>query len=658
MATNEVRVHVNVTGEDQAARDLKKVEKAAEGAGDAIEDLGDTSTEAGKKTEDAGESFERTGDKADFLKKKVGELEAELKRLIEQLDATGDVSLEKTIRNTERDARKYGRLLKQITGEVAGAAVKTGEAAGSSMISGLAEAFKTGSAATKGAMVPVMVGLAALAAPGIAATIEAAVLGGVGVGGILGGVAAAMNDPFIAEAGEQLGSSLGATFTELGRSTFGGPLLETFHILERSGTNFAAGIKPGLQAIAPLLTPLANGLEGLAVNALPGLNKALIASKPVLRVLADELPEIGTALGSFFESMSNNDGAVMALTGLLGFIEDTIIGAGELIDTLSTVYADSAKVAEGVTGFFSDAFGWVPLIGGMFEYSDETVSHIASSVNRANMAAGDFSGNLDVMGQSAGDAAAQIEKLKNEIDDLFGIEMGLERAQVAAAQGMKDLVEELRDGPRVIDLVSEAGIRNRQALDSQISALNDVRKAQIETGMPIEEANKRFRKQIDTITDLGHELGFTGKDFDTFMAKWRAVPDEAEKIFRFKIEATAGSSTAWSMVRAAERQLEGRAMGGSVKAGRTYRVGENGPEIVTFGEDGYVHNATQTKAMMSGQSGGMAMGTYGGSASQLTATAQWITSGDELMEALAKAIRIDVKWRGGGSVEAAYGENL
>jgi hypothetical protein len=39
-----------------------------------------------------------------------------------------------------------------------------------------------------------------------------------------------------------------------------------------------------------------------------------------------------------------------------------------------------------------------------------------------------------------------------------------------------------------------------------------------------------------------------------------------------------------------------RAVGGPVEAGMTYRVGENGPEDVTFGANGYVHDAKTTKA--------------------------------------------------------------
>jgi hypothetical protein len=41
-----------------------------------------------------------------------------------------------------------------------------------------------------------------------------------------------------------------------------------------------------------------------------------------------------------------------------------------------------------------------------------------------------------------------------------------------------------------------------------------------------------------------------------------------------------------------------RAAGGPVHANGTYLVGEEGPELVTFGRDGFVHNAVKTVAML------------------------------------------------------------
>lgn len=53
----------------------------------------------------------------------------------------------------------------------------------------------------------------------------------------------------------------------------------------------------------------------------------------------------------------------------------------------------------------------------------------------------------------------------------------------------------------------------------------------------------------------------------------------------------------------------GRASGGPVEKGQTYMVGEKGPELVTFGADGYVTDAARTRAMLSssGAGAGVAM---------------------------------------------------
>lgn len=662
MGTNEIRVPINVTGEDQAARDIKKVEKSVEDLGDSLGGLGEKSTEVSKETEKTGEKLKGTAEDAGFLKQRVDELNVSLEELVKRLNATGDTSLEKDIRKTERESRKYKKLLKTLVDDAEAAAAAAATAAGGAVTDGLAEGFKTGAEGLKGAAIPLLVGIAAAAAPMVGATLNAAVLGGVGAGGIIGGVAAAMQDPFIKQAAASLGASLTADFTHMGTSNFSGPLLEAFGTLEQAGHNLAQGLAPGMRALAPLLTPLANGLEGLATQALPGLNKAMAAAAPVLRVVAAHLPEIGSALGQMFGDMADSsDGAIMGMDHLLRLTEGLIRGTGKFVAILSDVFEWSARAAEGATDFLSTIYGWIPVVGDFFEGQHTELKHVVDGLGSAKSGAGDFGGALEHMGKSAEESAAEVQALQQAIDDLFGNTMGLEQAEVAAAQGMRTLVEELKDGPRVIDKLSQAGLDNRAALDAQITAWNAVREAQIAANVPMAQANASFQAQIDKLTELGHSLGFRGKDFDAFMAKWRSIPDLAVKkfIFSFEAQSTVGA-TAWSMWRAHERG-QARASGGPVSGGMSYLVGERGPELVTFGRDGMVHSAADTRSLMSGQSGGAALGAWGGGgALQVDVTHQWVgppgAAGD-LGEAFARFIRSDVKVRGAGSVQSAYGES-
>src|SRR5690606_10894500 len=47
--------------------------------------------------------------------------------------------------------------------------------------------------------------------------------------------------------------------------------------------------------------------------------------------------------------------------------------------------------------------------------------------------------------------------------------------------------------------------------------------------------------------------------------------------------------------------IPAKAVGGPIAAGRTYLVGEEGPELITPTRSGYVHTADETAAMASGQ---------------------------------------------------------
>jgi hypothetical protein len=55
-----------------------------------------------------------------------------------------------------------------------------------------------------------------------------------------------------------------------------------------------------------------------------------------------------------------------------------------------------------------------------------------------------------------------------------------------------------------------------------------------------------------------------------------------------------------------------RASGGPVRAGGTYLVGEEGPELVTFGQSGFVHNTRATTNALSGARDAVSPGGAGG----------------------------------------------
>lgn len=646
---NEIRANIDVRGEQVAAAKLKRVGDAAEKAGDALEDLGGQATDAGKSSEKAGDKFKDTAADAGHLRREVEATTAKVKSLIEQFDKTGDKSLFKDIRGAKRDLGRVTGLAKLI----AEPAAEAGAEVGKNLIARLADTFRNGSAALKGAGSVLGAGVAVTAAPIVGAAVGAAVLTGIGAAGIGAGIALAAQDPAVQGAGVALGKTLSDAFG-LSAAGFTAPLLKSMQILGQAGQGFARNLR--LDTLAPLVTVLAKGFAGLATNVLPGLNKALEASKPLLRILANELPGIGSAISDFFSSISEeSDGAGLALVKLLRGIQGTIRFAGDVIAVLSGIYEWSTRAVASISGFLEDALGWIPWLGKLWSTVNNDAEGALAALKRGADGSKDFAGGVKAIGESAEVTAERIKALKDGINDLFDVTMGVEQANLAWRKGLLTLHDELAKGSRSLSMYSEAGIQNREALLSRVTAAEAIRDADIAAGMAVEEANAKYKKNIETLQALALKEGFAKSELDKFLAAWRSIPDEASKTFRFKVEIAKGSGEGWSMFRALERQEEerknapGRASGGSVRRGKTYWVGENGPELVTFGENGYVHDAASSRAMASG--GGSSSMTVGPQVIRLIIDLR----GDD--EDQVRRIRKQVEVLGGGNVQVAFGSS-
>lgn len=616
MANNEIRIGINVTGEDQAARDLKKVGAAAEQAGGALADMGERATVAGKSSEKAGGGFRKSADDLDYLKTQAEATEARLKSLVTQLNKTGDRSLVKDIRGEQRELSLLQRLTK----------LAPDPADGAGMFAGIGKSLVGALSAAKGPATAALVGIALLAAPGIGATVGSAVVGGIGAGGIIGGIALAADDPRVQTAAQGLGATLKAEFGSKGAAEpFVAPLLDSIEIIRASSKDVAGDAREAFATIAPVLRPLTQGIVGLVQNGLPGLTEGFENAKPVLRAVAELGPKLGTHLGDFVKDITrDSDGAVMALHAIVNVTGDVLNGIAETISTLSQMYEWSVKAGAATTGVFEDIFGWVPFVGEELRINNDRFEEQIALLGRAKDASGDYAGNLQVVGESAEEAAAKVKELTDAIDEQFEKTMGVDQATLAYKNGLVDLKKELTDGKRTLLDTSQAGRDNIAAVLDQITAIENLRDANIRNGTAIGTANRQYEAQIEALRKTLLNLGYTKAEVNALIDRYKAIPKSVETTIGIILK-TQGSNSAWAALRRAEREEEehgstlhagGRASGGPVTAGKTYWVGEQGPELVTFGADGYVHDATTSRAMSSGTSegGAWSAGTRGGNA--------------------------------------------
>lgn len=623
---NKITADIEARGADKTARDLKKVGDSAAAAGDQLEDLGKDSKQTGvevdgltKKTKESTDSFTDMAKEAGFVGREVERLKANITSLTKQLDATGDTSLLKDIRKERRQLGTFTKLSAGLGGTAADAAA-AGTSFGTKFMEGAATGIKAGGPYAIAALAVV----AASAVPFVGSAIGAAVLGGVGAGGLIGGITLAAKDPRVKAAGTEFAESAMSDLQANIGSAFVGPTVAALGQLQGTVGDIARGLAPEMQELSKEIGPLTRGLDALGRNALPGLNAGLDAAAPLMRTVSMHLPKIGTALSGALEDIaSGGDGANRALDITLTKVEDLIEVTGEFVGWAGRTYDELATFGEGVTGDFEDILGVVGKISPFFSFLADEVAQTndelegsAITLKKSKESVEEFGVSVDGIAISAEEAAEKLDAMHNSMNKLLGITMGAKEATLGYEQAIDDLAAELADGAKTFDQGTEAGRRNWEAVNNNIDAINDLRDANIANGMSIADANVIADAQLGKLDATVAKFGKASTEVRAFIAEIRNIPTLTQ--LRIEVSGLAGiiaqlkalKGLLGSNVAAANavsgEYISGRASGGPIKAGVPYIVGEQGPELIVPSQNGMVHNAGATAAMMSGSSGGSA----------------------------------------------------
>lgn len=630
MATNKITTDLEARGADKMSRDLAKVGDSAAKAGHQVEDLGADAKAASKGVDSLGDEAKQAvaplaalGAEAGQVERQIADLQQGVKDLAAEFDRTGDKSLIKQIFKGQRETRKLIKIQDLLPDP--GEAAKGGMELMSGLITGMTGFIK-------GSGGPIIMGVlaaaAVAAAPFVGATIGAAVLGGAGAGGIVGGIMLAARDPRVQAAGEEFATAaLGSLDKNIG-AAFVDPAVSGLNVLSGTVEAFSSDMAPALADIAHEIGPLVKGIDGMAHNAVPGLTKALNAAEPIIRIVSGHLPDLGSAVSDASSDIADGaDGMTMALDVFLDLIEGIVISGGALVGWLGETYEGIIRVADGIGAAADKTPDWAknlfPLayaLGGLNNAVESQVDAMDAAVEPA----GSFAGGLHDIGNAAGTAEEQIDGMKTAMDELMGITMDAHQASIAYEQAIDDLAAELADGKKTFDERSEAGRRNLEVVDRTIDAINQQRDANIANNMSVADANAIADAQLAKLDATVAKFGKTSAEVRNYIAEIRNIPTLAQ--LRIEVDGLAGAIAQMQALRrllgsnvAAINQIQGgeyisgRAVGGPVKAGVPYLVGEQGPELIVPGQSGTVMTASQTAAMRSGASGGSAQRPTGGS---------------------------------------------
>lgn len=271
------------------------------------------------------------------------------------------------LRSTERDLRRVTGLASDLGIRLGGETSRTFMSSLASGVSALGGFLSTaiGPALTTAIAVAITVG-----APVIGSALAAALTLGLGAGVIGLGAYILKDDKKLKKEATKLTKITSGVF-ERSAQGMKEPFMNALKDIEKEFPKLETPMKKMFDAAAPLLKPVEKGFMEMLKNMLPGITEALINAKPAFDALGKNMPLIGTAIGYFFTTISENkDDLQFFVTDGVQILAGLIMLLGDVIAWLLHAYHEMSNFATGVhtglmavnaviLGWYNKTIGWV-----------------------------------------------------------------------------------------------------------------------------------------------------------------------------------------------------------------------------------------------------------------------------------------------------------
>lgn len=250
------------------------------------------------------------------------------------------------------------------------------------------------------------------------------------------------------------------------------------------------------------------------------------------RLLGDDFEHLGEALRVLGpEGIGPNIGnaikSVVEWTGLTDDMQGSLKRSRQQIEAFDQALA--MLVEGGQANEAADAFFRISQMAQEQGVSVERLKVLfdtyGAALDAAREQSGETGGAITELGGAAAGAAEDVEALKEAFDLLFGAQMDIHRATIEYKQGLADLTEALGEGSTSLSVNTQAGRDNRSAILDQVDAIGDLRQANLDNGMAIDEANAKYQSQLTALEELLVGMGFTEDEVHTLIEAYRGIPD-------------------------------------------------------------------------------------------------------------------------------------
>ncbi|MFV2094819.1 phage tail tape measure protein [Micromonospora sp. LOL_014] len=299
----------------------------------------------------------------------------------------------------------------------------------------------------------------------------------------------------------------------------------------------AAAAFAGLQVVGAVAAGFSDAAADIdrLVKSMEEFAKTGRSSGELARIYGEDLAQLSDDI----KVLSNNSLADLEkaanIETLGGLVQTMRLIDDSMVNTLDRTKALDAALTQLVQGGNSEAaatqFGEIRRRAEEAGISAEQLAELfpgyTQAAKDAAAGSGDAADSIGGVGDAAAETAKDIADLNDAFDKLFDGAMSLDRATIAYKEGLIELREELQSGARSLDVNTVEGRKNRSAVLDQIDAIKDLRDSRHEHGMSLDEANRKYVKDIDGLRRSMLQAGFTKDEVDDLIQTYRDIPGKA-----------------------------------------------------------------------------------------------------------------------------------
>lgn len=129
-------------------------------------------------------------------------------------------------------------------------------------------------------------------------------------------------------------------------------------------------------------------------------------------------------------------------------------------------------------------------------------------------------------------AEDRVKGLKTALDALIGVHLNAAEAAIKFEKSIDDISASVTENGRSLDITTEKGRNNTQAVLDSVSAISDHINAMAEEGKSSDAIKAQFEKETTALKDRLRHLGFTEQQIGTLTTKMGLIPKNVETLIK------------------------------------------------------------------------------------------------------------------------------